>query len=116
MSKDSKARRLKKMGRNRTTAAFSLSLVALFLATLITQPHSLAQQKLPADETALVAAPIEGQGFTTDQNKIGTRELFDFPQDQSFDKADFEDGKVPIDEPTPAADPTADTAAAITPN
>ena len=105
------------MRRNRTTAAFSLSLVALFLATLIIQPHSLAQQKLPADETALAATPTEGQGFTTDPNKINTKESFDFPQDQSLDKADFEDGKVPIDEvePVPGTDPVADPAAA-TPN
>ena len=107
------------MRRITTTAAFSLSLVALFLATLIVQPHSLAQQKLPSDDTALAATPTEGQGFTSDQNKIGAKEFFDFPQDQSLDKADFEEGKIPVDEPfdpAPGTDPGAAPAAAITPN
>ena len=106
------------MRRNRTTAAFSFSLVALFLATLIIQPPSLAQQKLPPDETALAATPTEGQGFTTDPNKINAKVFSDFPQDQSLDKADFDDGKVPIDEVEPVApgtEPVAEPAAA-TPN
>jgi len=100
------------MRRKRTTTAFSLSLVALFLATLIIQPRSLAQQKIPVDETA-AAAPTEGQGFTTDQEKINSKESCDFPQDQSFDKADFEAGIVPVEDPDSTSLPTA---APATPN
>lgn len=102
------------MRRDRTTTAFSLSLVALFLATLTIQPHSLAQQKIPTDDTSALAL-IEGQGFTTDPNKINSRVSFDFPQDQSFDRADFEAGIAPLDEPDIAPAPTAATPNPILP-
>lgn len=104
------------MRRNRTTtAAFSLSLVALFLATLIIQPQTLAQQKIPVDETA-AAAPTEGQGYTTDPDKVNSQVAFDFPQDQSFDKADFESGIVPIDELDATAGPEAEPSAVAASN
>lgn len=102
------------MRRDRTTTAFSLFLVALFLATLTIQPYSLAQQKIPEDEPATIAL-MEGQGFTTDPNKINTRVWVDFPQDQSFDRADFEAGIVPIDEPDVAPVPTTTAPAAPNP-
>jgi hypothetical protein len=102
------------MRRDRITTAFSLFLVALFLATLTIQPHSLAQQKIAADETATIAL-TEGQGFTTDSNKINTPVWVDFPQYQSFDRADFEAGIVPIDEPDLAPAPTTTAAAASNP-
>jgi hypothetical protein len=100
------------MRRNRTTTTFSLSLAALFLATLMIQPPSLAQQKIPAD-TNESAAATEGQGYTTDPTRINTRVWSDFPQDQSFDQADFEAGIVPVEEVEPTAE---STAALITPN
>ena len=97
------------MRRNRTTTSFALSLVALFLATqLIIQPRSLAQQQIPADEAAPGAVtPTEGQGYTTDVNKINGQESAEFPQDQSFTKEDFESGIVPIEEAGPTGDETA---------
>ncbi|MFY9556796.1 MAG: hypothetical protein WAV47_18950 [Blastocatellia bacterium] len=101
------------MRRNQGTTAFSLSLVALFLATLIVQPRSLAQTQLDK------SFPVEGGGFTQDPSKLSTKESVDFPQDQSFDKFDFENGLVAEEpEPVPAEPAPAEpaSAVAITPN
>lgn len=80
------------MRRHRTITYFSLSIVALFLATLILQPHSLAQ----FDKTG----PMEGGGFTRDPNKVNAQTSVTFTQDQSFDRAEFEEGVVAPEEPT----------------
>ena len=105
------------MRRNRTTIAFTLSLVALFLATLTIEPRSLAQQKIPVEEPSPGAAVTEGQGFTSDASKINARVWFDFPQDQTIDKADYESGLIAADEPMSATEEPATAAAApIVPN
>jgi len=74
----------------------------------------MAQQKI----TGSLSTVVEGQGFTSDTNKLNTKEVVEFPQDQSFDKADFESGAVAPEEDVAVAETPAATTAAlvVTPN
>ena len=90
------------MRRHRTTTALSLSLVLFFLATMIMQPRSLAQDQKaisPTDERPISDQVVEGGGFTRDPNKIGRNESITFAEDQSFDRGTFEDGIAAPEEP-----------------
>lgn len=99
------------MRRHRTTTALSLSLVLFFLATMVMQPRSLAQDQKAVSTTEdrpITEQVVEGGGFTRDPNKIGRNDSVTFTSDQSFDRGTFEDGLAAPEEPV-SSEPTEGT-------